>query len=85
MVAMDNPWSSNNGAVKNLGKLANGQNVYASFAGGGISEVSIGLNSTWANDDEYAKDHGLTDEGETDWNAIWEAREKMKEEQTGGN
>lgn len=85
VVAMDNPWSSNNGAVKNLGKLANGQNVYANFAGGGISEVSIGLNSTWANDDEYAKDHGLTDEGETDWNAIWEAREKMKEEQTGGN
>ena len=83
VVAADNPWPKNNGAVKDLGKLANGQNVYVTFAGGGLSEVSFGLNSTWSNNHEYAQENGLTDEGETDWNAIWKARDMMRKEQTG--
>ena len=83
VVAADNPWPKNNGAVKDLGKLANGQNVYVTFAGGGFSEVSFGLNSTWSNNHEYAQENGLTDEGETDWNAIWKARDMMRKEQTG--
>jgi hypothetical protein len=41
------------------------------------------LNSTWSNNHEYAQENGLTDEGETDWNAIWKARDMMRKEQTG--
>lgn len=79
VVASDDPWPKN-GNTKDLGKLADGQNVYASEAGAGfLKYVTFGLNSTWQNDHDYAQAHGLTDEGETDWDAIWEAREWHKQ------
>ena len=54
--------------------------MYASEAGAGfLKYVTFGLNSTWQSDHDYAQAHGLTDEGETDWNAIWKAREWHKQ------